>query len=254
MHLSESGQARQLAEAGNAIDTRRRDILGIIGLVALGGALLSPRRVLAASVSSLSSTEASAGLKEALLKGSDTAVRLLGQPGGFLDNAKVRIPLPEGLKKAQAVLRMMGRGQQAEELEVAMNRAAESAVQEARPLLVNAVQTMTVQDAKGILTGGDDSVTAYFKGKTQAPLAQRFLPIVSKEIDKLGLAQMYNQYAGQAAQFGVVRKEDANVQQYVTRKALDGLYLMIGEQERSIRADPIGTGSAILRKVFGAVK
>jgi hypothetical protein len=256
MHVSESGQARQGDDAQvlHAIDTRRREILGIIGLVALGGALLSPRSVLAASVSGLSNTEASAGLKEALIKGSETAVNLLGQPGGFLDNAKVRIPLPEGLKKAQAVLRMMGRGQQAEELEVAMNRAAESAVQEAKPLLVNAVQTMTVQDAKGILTGGDDSVTTYFKGKTQTPLAQRFLPIVSKEIDKLGLAQMYNQYAGQAAQFGVIRKEDANVQQYVTRKALDGLYLMIGEQERSIRADPIGTGSAILRKVFGAVK
>lgn len=237
-----------------AVPVNRREVLGIIGLMVAGAALTLPQRAFAVSLASLSSTEASAGLKEALLKGSETAVNLLGRPGGFLDNAKVRIPLPDGLKKAQSVLKLMGKGKEAEDLEVAMNRAAEAAVPEAKTLLVSAVQSMSVQDAKGILTGGDNSVTQYFKGKTETPLAQRFLPIVAQATDKLGLVQMYNQYAGQAAQFGVIRKEDANVQQYVTRKALDGLYLMIGEQERAIRNDPVGTGSELLKKVFGAVK
>lgn len=236
------------------VPVNRREILSIIGLMLAGTAFALPQRAFAVDLASLTNTEASAGLKEALLKGSETAVNMLGQSGGFLNNAKVHIPLPDGLKKAQSMLKLMGKGKEAEELETAMNRAAEAAVPEAKTLLVSAVQSMSVEDAKGILTGGDNSVTQYFKGKTETPLAQRFLPIVSKETDKLGLAQMYNQYAGQAAQFGVVRKEDANVQQYVTRKALDGLYLMIGEQEKAIRSNPVGAGSALLSKVFGAIK
>ncbi len=234
--------------------TNRRHILTIIGLAAGGAVLGLPPGAQAQSLADITSGEASAGLKEALLKGAETAVSQLGRSGGFLNNAKVHIPLPDALQKAKSVLKLMGRGQQAEELEVAMNRAAEEAVPEAKALLVDAVKTMSVQDAKGILTGGDDSVTQYFKGKTEATLTQRFQPVVAKSIDRIGLAQMYNQYAGQAAQFGVLKKEDATVQQYVTRKALDGLYLMIAEQERSIRSNPVEAGSALLKKVFGAVR
>lgn len=232
----------------------RRDLLAIIGLVAVGAMAGAPRRAWAADLASITSSEATAGLKEALQKGSETAVSLLGRDGGFLDNPKVRIPLPDALQKAKSVLSLMGRGKDAEELEVAMNRAAEATVPEAKALLADAVKTMTVQDAKGILTGGEDSVTQYFKGKTQATLTERFLPIVARTTDRVGLAQMYNQYAGQAARFGVLKQEDATVQQYVTRKALDGLYLMIAEQERNFRNDPVGTGSALLKKVFGAVR
>lgn len=250
-HLNETTPGSTSHEA---VAVYRRDILGIIGLMLASAAVSLPQRAFAVSLASLSNTEASAGLKEALTKGSEAAVSLLGKPGGFLDNAKVRIPLPDGLRQAQSMLKLMGKGKEAQDLEVAMNRAAEAAVPEAKALLIGAVQSMSVQDAKGILTGGDNSATQYFKGKTQTPLTQRFLPIVSKAIDNLGLVQMYNQYAGQAAQFGVVRKEDANVQQYVTRKALDGLYLMIGEQEKAIRQDPVGAGSALLGKVFGAIK
>lgn len=239
---------------GAAVSDRRRQLTGIIGLLVLSAAAGLPRGARAASLASLSGTEVSAGLKEALLKGSEVAVNLLGRPGGFLDNANVRIPLPDGLRQAQSVLRLMGQGRQAEELEVAMNRAAEAAVPHARELLTHAVRTMTVQDARSIVAGGDDSVTRYFQGRTEAPLTQRFLPIVAQATEKLGLVQMYNRYAGQAAQFGVVRQEDANVQSYVTRKALDGLFLVIGEQERAIRNDPVGTGSAILKKVFGALR
>ena len=135
-----------------------------------------------------------------------------------------------------------------------MNRAAETAVPMAKDLLVGAVKSMSVTDAKKILAGGDTSVTGFFAEKTRDPLGVKFLPVVTKATEKVGLAAKYNQVAGKAAGMGLVKKEDANIQQYVTGKTLDGLYFMIGEEEKKIRQDPVGTGSAILKKVFGAIK
>jgi hypothetical protein len=202
---------------------------------------------------SLSDADASAGLKAALERGAAAAVGLLGRTDGFLGNPKVRIPLPSGLDSAAQLLRGMGQGAKVDELVTAMNRAAEAAVPEARPLLSNAVKQMTVTDAQKILRGGDTSVTNFFAEKTRAPLSVKFLPIVTTATEKVALAEKYNAVAGKAAGFGLVKKEDANVQQYVTGKALDGLYLMIGEEEKKIRQDPVGTGSAILKKVFGSL-
>lgn len=208
----------------------------------------------AAGIADLSNAEASQGLKTALERGAVAAVELLGKPDGFLANPKVRIPLPGFLADAAKFLRAMGRGQQIEELEIAMNRAAESAVPMARQLLVNAVKSMTVADAKNILTGGDTSVTTFFADKTRVPLATKFLPVVTKATEKVGLAEKYNRVAGKASGIGLVKKEDATIEQYVTRKTLDGLYFVIGEEEKKIRQDPVGSGSAILKKVFGALK
>ncbi|MEN9887915.1 MAG: hypothetical protein RL758_2493, partial [Pseudomonadota bacterium] len=140
------------------------------------------------------------------------------------------------------------------ELITAMNRAAEAAVPMGKEVLVQAVRGMTVTDAKNILTGGDTSVTDFFASKTREPLTGRFLPIVTQATDKVALAQKYNDFAGRAARYGLVRPQDANLQQYVTGKTLDGLFLVIGEEERKIRQDPVGTGSQILQKVFGALK
>jgi hypothetical protein len=212
------------------------------------------RQAHALSLGDLSNTEASQGLKAALERGAMTAVGLLGKPGGFLDNPKVRIPLPGFLADASKFLRAMGRGRQVDELEVAMNRAAEGAVPLAKDLLSNAVKTMTVQDAKKILTGGDTSVTDFFADKTRAPLATRFLPVVTQATQKVGLAEKYNKVAGKAAGMGLVNKDDAAIEPYVTRKSLDGLYTMIGEEEKKIRQDPAGSASAIVRKVFGSLK
>jgi hypothetical protein len=135
-----------------------------------------------------------------------------------------------------------------------MNRAAEAAAPEARQLLVEAVKKMSVQDAKAILTGGDTAATDYFRRTTQEQLTQRFLPIVKKSTDRVGLAQQYNSLAGQGASLGLVKKDDASIETYVTRKALDGLYLMIAEQEKSFRQNPVGASSAIVKKVFGALQ
>jgi hypothetical protein len=135
-----------------------------------------------------------------------------------------------------------------------MNRAAEAAVPQAKGLLVSAVKAMSVEDARRLISGGDNSVTNFFAEKTREPLAVKFLPVVTEATRKVALADKYNAVAGKAASLGLVKKDDANVQQYVTGKTLDGLYLMIGEEERKIRQDPVGTGSAILQKVFGSLK
>jgi hypothetical protein len=179
---------------------------------------------------------------------------MLGQDNGYFGNAKVKIPLPPSLQKIESGLRMMGMKKQADELVLSMNRAAEAAAPEARQLLVEAVKKMSVQDAKAILTGGDTAATDYFRRTTQEQLTQRFLPIVKKSTDRVGLAQQYNSLAGQGASLGLVKKDDASIETYVTRKALDGLYLMIAEQEKSFRQNPVGASSAIVKKVFGALQ
>jgi hypothetical protein len=210
--------------------------------------------VSAADLAGISNTDASNGLKAALEKGALAAVALLGKADGFLGNPKVRIPLPGYLDDASKLLKNLGQGKRIDELVTAINRAAEAAVPMGKDLLVGAVRSMSVNDAKGILTGGDTSVTAFFADKTRTPLTTRFLPVVMQATEKVNLARKYNDFAGRAAGLGLVKKEDANIQQYVTGKSLDGLYLIIGEEEKKIRQDPVGTGSAILQKVFGAKK
>ena len=202
----------------------------------------------------ISNKDASAGLKTALEKGALAAVALLGKTDGFFGNDKVRIPLPGYLNDVAGLLKNLGQGKRVDELTLLLNRAAEAAVPMGKTLLVNAVRDMSVLDAKNILAGGDTSVTTFFADKTRAPLGVTFLPIVTQATEKVGLLNKYNEFAGKAAGFGLVKKEDANIQQYVTGKSLDGLYLVIGEEEKKIRRDPVGTGSAILKKVFGAMK
>lgn len=207
-----------------------------------------------AQLAGISNTEASSGLKQSLNEGSLAAIAKLGVQNGFFNNPKVKIPLPPALQKAESAMRLMGMQKQADELVLSMNRAAEAAVPEAKQLLADAVSKMTLQDAKGILTGGQTSVTDYFKRTTSTQLTQRFFPIVKTATDKVGLAQQYNSLAGQGAALGIVKKDDATVESYVTRKALDGLYFMIGEQEKALRQNPLGATSDIVRKVFGAMK
>ena len=216
--------------------------------------LAAARQAHALSLGDLSGADASNGLKAALGQGAQAAVALLGRTDGFLGNPKVRIPLPGHLDDAAQLLRKFGQGKRIDELVTTINRAAEAAVPMGKDLLVSAVQNMTVTDAKNILAGGDTSVTAFFAEKTRIPLGERFLPVVTRATEKVGLAQRYNAFAGKAAGFGLLRNEDANLEQYVTGKTLDGLYLVIGEEEKKIRQNPAGAGSAIVRKVFGALR
>ncbi|KQV91641.1 DUF4197 domain-containing protein [Rhizobacter sp. Root1221] len=206
-----------------------------------------------AGASPFSETDAASGVRAALERGAVSAVGLLGRTDGFLGNPKVRIPLPGFLNDAASLLRATGQQKRVDALITAMNRAAESAVPEAKAVLVNTVKNLSVEDARHLVTGGDNSVTQFFADKTRVPLGERFLPIVTRATERVSLAAKYNAVAGKAAAFGLLRGDDANIERYVTGKALDGLYLMIGEEERKIRQDPIGTGSAILKKVFGGL-
>jgi hypothetical protein len=207
----------------------------------------------AVSLGDLSNTEASNGLKEALIQGAGKAVGKLGAVDGFLGNPQVKIPLPDSLKKAEKAMRMFGMGKQADELVLKMNRAAEAAVPEAKALLIDSVKKMSVQDAKNVLSGGDDAATQYFKKTTSGPMAEKFLPIVKKATENVQLAQQYNKFAEMGSQYGLVKKEQANLEQYVTQKTLDGVYLMMAQEEKAIRKDPMGQASSLLKKVFGAV-
>lgn len=207
----------------------------------------------AASSGNLSDQDVTRGLKDALVEGAVKAVGLLGRSDGFLKNDKVRIPLPDSLIKAESVLKVMGQGKRVEELKVSLNRAAEAAVPEAKTLLVDAIKNMSVEDAKGVLTGGEDSATQYFRKATGAKLHERFLPIVGSTVNKYKLSAQYDRIAGTAAQAGLIGKEQANMTEYVTNKALDGLFLMIAEEEKAIRQNPLGRSSEYIRKVFGSL-
>jgi len=219
--------------------------------IVLPASLASGLWISEAAALSLTEGDAASGMRVALERGAVAAVGLLGRNDGFLGNPKVKIPLPGFLNDAAKLLKATGQGKRVDELITAMNRAAEAAVPEAKGLLVSAAKAITVEDALRIVRGGETSVTDYFSGKTREPLGIKFLPIVSKATEKVALADKYNAVAGKAAGLGLLNAKDANLQQYVTGKALDGLYLMIGEEEKKIRRDPVGTGSAILRKVFG---
>jgi len=209
--------------------------------------------VQALSLGELSNAEVVAGLKQALEQGAGKAVSKLGMQDGFFGDPKVKIPLPESVQRAERVMRMFGMGKQADEVILRMNRAAEAAVPEAKALLINSVKQMSVADAKSILTDGDDAATQYFRRTTATPMAEKFLPIVQKAMADVELAQQYNRFAETGAKYGLVKKDQANLEQYVTQKTLDGVYFMMAEEERAIRKNPMQQANSLLKKVFGAL-
>ncbi|MDO8319102.1 DUF4197 domain-containing protein [Rhodoferax sp.] len=232
----------------------RRRFSTLSGVLAAASCLGVTVKAHALSLNDVSNAQALQGLKLALEKGALAAVKSLGQANGFLGNDKVRIPLPGVLDDAARLLRNLGQGAPLDELIAAMNHAAEMAVPMARDMLVGVVKTMKVQDAKKILTGGDNSVTQFFAEKTRQDLSRKFLPLVTKVTSRVKLADKYNQIAAKTAGIGLLKGDQVSIEQYVTAKSLDGLYLMIGEEEKKIRQDPVGTGSAVLQKVFGALR
>lgn len=200
-----------------------------------------------------SDKEAINALRTALTRGAQSAVSELGRTDGFLQNDQLKIRLPSAMNQVTPMLRMLGQSAKLDEMIVGMNRAAEQATPLALPLLQSAIKNMGVNDARKILSGGDTSVTDFFASKTRASLQERFLPIVERTTNKLALTAPYSELARLAESMGVIQPEQASVGLYVTGQALSGLFTMIGAQERAIRQDPVGTGSAILKKVFGAL-
>ena len=193
-------------------------------------------------------------LKQALSQGAESAVKDLARVDGYLGNPEVRIPMPDNLRKVDNALRKIGMGKYADELVTSMNRAAEAAVPEAKALLLAAVKNMTLTDAKDILLGADDAATQYFRRSTETTLSGKFKPIVANAMQKVSLAQTYDRFAGKGVKLGLVDEKDTHLNDYITRKALDGLFLMIAEQETSIRTNPMQATADLARQVFAALR
>lgn len=225
---------------------RRGFIAGVLVLASLG--------TIAGGLDDFTQGEMANGLKDSLRQGVSAAIDKLGVKDGFLGNARVKIPLPDALKKSEKLLRTFGMGKQADELVTSMNRAAEKAVPQARDLMVEAVEKMSLQDAQNILKGGDDSATKYFRDSTQDELHKRFLPIVKEVTDQVGLAQKYDTLAGSAKKFKLVSEDQSSVEEYVTHKSLDGLFLMMADEEKKIRANPVKATTDLAKRIFDALK
>ena len=221
-------------------------------LTTLCAGLLLGANAMALSLGDLSQGDATGGLKDALTQGAQIAVKQLGAPGGFSNNPEVKIGLPGKLEKAAGALKMLGMGDQITQLEASMNKAAESAVTQAQPILVNAVKNMSVNDAKGILSGGQDSATQYLDKSSREQIRAKFLPIVKQSTDKVGVAQQYNALAKKAP-LGLLGGKSDSVENYVTEQALDGLFKMIAKQEETIRENPAAAATSLAKKVFGAL-
>ena len=202
----------------------------------------------------LSQSEIAEGLKQALDQGVQHAVTQLGQPGGFLDDARVRIPMPDQLVWAEKTLRTLGQNQLADEFVQSMNRAAEQAVPEVTSVFGDAIRDMSLQDARRILDGPEDAATSYFRDTSSDALTKRISPIVSKATSSTGVTSSYKSMMGKAGGISSLLGTDSvDLDSYVTQKAMDGLFLMIAEQEKLIRENPLQRSTDILQKVFGAV-
>lgn len=207
------------------------------------------------SNTTLTDTEISGGLKEALFNGVKFAVNTLGRENGFLNDVRVKIPLPNSLQKMEKALRLAGQGKMVDDFVASMNHAAEKAVPVAIDVFMNAIKQMTFNDVRNILfSGQDDSATQFFRRTSEETLRGKFRPIVEKFTNEVGVTQKYKDMMGKYGFVGKIFGQDAtDIDGYVTQKALDGLFFMVAEEEKKIRKDPIGTGSAILKKVFGAI-
>ena len=203
----------------------------------------------------VSNNDIAGGLKDALFQGVRRAVGDLGRENGFLDNARVRIPLPKNLQKTEKALRAVGQGRRVDEFVAAMNHAAEEAVPVATDIFLDSVRQMTFDDARNILLSGqEDAATQFFRRTSEARLRDEFRPIVEDFTTKVGVTQKYKAMMGRYGFLGRVVGQDAtDIDGYITEKALDGLFLLIAEEERKIRRDPVSRTTSLLRKVFGSI-
>jgi hypothetical protein len=199
----------------------------------------------------LSDAKIVSGLKEALQVGAGNAVNLTGRVDGFFKNAAIKILLPKQLDPVAKTLRFAGQGALVDEFVLSMNRAAEKAAPQARKIFVDAIRQMTFDDARKILFGGDTAATEYFKEKTSDDLTRAFHPIVEKAMDDVGATRKYKEMTGRLQNLPFAKTQSLDIDQYVVGKTLDGLFYMVGEEEKKIRKNPAARVSNILKVVFG---
>jgi hypothetical protein len=207
------------------------------------------------SIAGLSSDQVSQGIKEALGKGLQRAVSTLGQPGGFLTNVNVKIPLPDKLQLIEKGLRAVGEGQYADQCITTMNQAAEQAVPAAAGVFADSLKNMSVDDAKGILNGPPDAATQFFRKVTESELTKKFSPIVQEAMTKCGTTAAYQQVLEKAKGMSPFFSNPSfDLNAYVTGKAMDGLFKMVAEEEKRIRENPVARSTDLLKSVFGGLQ
>jgi len=200
---------------------------------------------------SLSDSKINAGLKQALQIGAENSVKLVGRKDGYFSNAAIKILMPKNLQTLEKGLRVIGYGPKIDDFILSMNRSAEAAAPSARKIFVDAITSMSFDDARQILSGGDTAATEYFKRKTTPQLTTTFRPVVDKTMAENGVTKQYNALVGQYKSLPFAKKQDLDITDYVVGKALDGLFFELGEEERKIRKDPAKQTSDLLKEVFG---
>lgn len=192
------------------------------------------------------------GLKEVLTVGLNNAVNLTGRVDGYFRNEAIKILMPPKLQPLVRGLQMIGMGKKIDEFVLSMNRAAEKAAPLAKPIFANAIKTITFDDARGLLTGGETAITDFFKKKTYDPLAVAFLPPVTEAMGQVGATKQYNELIGRFQKIPFASKiETVNIEQYVVGKGLDGLFYMVAQEEKQMRKNPAARVTSVLKDIFG---
>jgi hypothetical protein len=207
----------------------------------------------AGALDGISLAEAEQALRESLAQGAQAALAKLGSENGYYANPQVKIEVPKKFRKADAILRNLGEGKRVDDLVLAMNRAAEMAVPKVEKMVAEGIRTMNVEDAKAVLSGGGQSITEHFRKATQAQFSTELLPIIKGEAEASGLTRAYHELATKLVQLAGIQSEQAMVEGYVAKRALEGLYLLMGAEERALRANPNQYAGGLIGKVFSMI-
>ncbi|HEY0739884.1 MAG TPA: DUF4197 domain-containing protein [Chryseosolibacter sp.] len=200
----------------------------------------------------LTTAEVADGLKEALIKGISTGSDLVSQLDGYFKNPEIKIPFPPEVKRVEDKLRQIGLGGEVDKFVMQLNRGAEDAAKEAKPIFITAIRSMTIQDAWAILRGEDDAATQYLKRTTSDQLKSKFKPVIQNSLQKVNATKYYSDIVTRYNQLPLVQKVNPNLDDYATDRAIEGLFFMIAKEEKNIRENPIARTTELLKKVFGA--
>lgn len=200
----------------------------------------------------LTTTDVAQGLKEALIKGISTGSDLVSQVDGYFKNPEIKIPFPPEVQKVEDRLRQIGLGSEVDKFVMTLNRGAEDAAKEAKPIFVEAIRSMTIEDAWSILRGEDDAATQYLKRTTSGLLKERFKPIIKNSLNKVNATKYYGEIVNRYNQIPLVQKVNPDLDDYATDKAIEGLFVMIAKEEKNIRENPVARTTDLLKRVFGS--
>jgi hypothetical protein len=210
------------------------------------------KKLFSSKSSSLTEKDAIEGIKEALVKGTSEGVELVSKKDGFFGNPEIKIPFPSEANTVEKTLRSVGLGKQVDKAVLSLNRAAEDAAKEAKPIFIAAIKNLTIKDAIDIVKGKDDAATRYLEKNTSPELNKKFQPIIKNSLDKVEATKYWGDIMKSYNKIPFVKKINPNLTEYVTEKAIEGLFVMIAKEELKIRKDPVARTTEILKKVFGS--